>query len=116
MVLLYCLSSIEWPTFAIKWRPLSGQSGSTPAQLFWGRRVVMESEHQPEVQQYGIDCDGPCPDKYPPGIIVPEIQLRVPQVAYDQLRMQVNPLTNSDQYGMDLYVETKLCLGQSRDA
>ena len=63
-----------------------------------------------EVEEYGVDWDGPIPgevDMDVEAVLVPETNSPISQEDYDELFRTINPLRESNSYGIDIYVEVK---------
>ena len=52
---------------------------------------------------YGVDPEGPEPDDEDGAIIVPRLNFQLRPEDYQQLTVTINPMTHSDNYGIDLY-------------
>jgi hypothetical protein len=64
---------------------------------------------QDEFQQYGIDWDGPVPaedDMDVDAVQVPETTCPLSQEHLDELVATIDPLRESNSYGIDIYLET----------
>ena len=65
---------------------------------------------QEEFEEYGIDWDGPIPaeaDVDVEAVLVPETNCPLSQVDYHELSHSINPLRESNSYGIDIYTEVK---------
>ena len=64
---------------------------------------------QEEINAYGIDWDGPLPDEADSdeAVDVPEVPGLLEPNQLQVLINSVDPLQQSEAYGIDLYVETK---------
>ncbi|XP_068712785.1 uncharacterized protein [Montipora foliosa] len=99
--------------------PLSTERGCSATQLWIRgilamahsqRRVALEFNHPETVDEhYGIDFDGPHPaeEHYSPNseaasVEVPQIAMPITQGTYEQLRRTINPLRDSEFYGVDI--------------
>ena len=54
---------------------------------------------------YGIDYDAP-PSSQEDQVVVPQSSVRLSSQQFAELKYQVNPLSSSDDFGMDLYEQT----------
>ncbi len=65
---------------------------------------------QDDFQQYGIDWESPVPaegEDFDVDVVnVPEIACPLAREHVDELARTVDPLRNSDSYGIDIYLET----------
>ena len=64
---------------------------------------------QEDFQQYGIDWEGPLPEEASSdgvAVEVPETHCPVTPHQYQELVATVDPLRESDSYGIDIYLET----------
>lgn len=63
---------------------------------------------QNEIQQYGIDWDGPVSEETDAEVHVEVPLTRNPlhEAQYQELTRVINPLKDSDCYGIDIFVET----------
>ena len=57
----------------------------------------------PNLDIYGIDPDGPTPGLQNDGIVIPETNVSLTQQETEVLQYLVSPLTESDNYGIELY-------------
>ena len=65
---------------------------------------------QDEFDEYGIDWDGPLPceaEMDVESIVVPVTNTPLSQEEYHQLSLCINPLRESNSYGIDIYLEVK---------
>ncbi|KAM7428126.1 hypothetical protein ABFA07_020846 [Porites harrisoni] len=65
-----------------------------------------------EVSSYGIDWDGPIPNESSPSddfelVEIPNIEVNVREEQQQQLSLLVDPLSDSDCYGIDLYIQAR---------
>ncbi|XP_019863445.1 PREDICTED: uncharacterized protein LOC109592455 [Amphimedon queenslandica] len=68
-------------------------------------------ENSIDASQYGFDWDGPIGNHSPDEVVVvdvPEIHFSPQEVLCHILEMNVNPVAESDEYGIDLYVKCKM--------
>ena len=82
----------------------------SPHQLFTaGMLLLQHSQHiamdffNSVNEQYGIDDDGPEPDLEASGVEVPQLTYQISAHDLHQLQNTVNPLTVSENFGIDLY-------------
>ena len=63
---------------------------------------------QDEIDNYGIDWDGPVTDQeeLDESVDVPELSVILSNEMEQELRQIVDPLRESDCYGLDIYMET----------
>ena len=64
---------------------------------------------QEEFEQYGIDWDGPLPEKATSDgaiVEVPETRCPLTPEHYQELVDRLDPLRESESYGIDIYMET----------
>lgn len=60
------------------------------------------------MQSYGIDYDGPVPleyDEEPEGVTVPVTNQPCSDERYQELLQLINPLRDSDRYGIDILLD-----------
>ena len=60
--------------------------------------------------EYGVSYNDPTPAEEPNSITVPEGRFSIPTHELSRLQEQVNPLSESENYGIDLYLSTIECL------
>ena len=66
---------------------------------------------QEDNENYGVDWDGPVPNNdkdlniHPDGIEVPVTYVPINEEDYSVLREQIDPLRDSELYGVDIYLE-----------
>ncbi|CAH3191967.1 unnamed protein product [Porites evermanni] len=65
-----------------------------------------------KVSSYGIDWDGPIPNESSPSddfeiVEIPNIEVNVREEQQQQLSLLVDPLSDSDCYGIDLYIQAR---------
>ena len=61
-------------------------------------------------ETYGIDVDGQTPLPNGGSVVVPEINFQIRPDDLSQLQQTIDPLTVSDEYGMDLYEQVIQCI------
>lgn len=98
---------------------LGSEHGQTPMQLFV--RTVLQQVGQghrgiddlfsndmlnDDVDNYGIDWNGPLPENDQEAIVVPQIACPISQERYRQLEETVNPLSENDGLGISLYLRS----------
>ena len=57
------------------------------------------------IKNYGIDPDGPLPDDEDNEVVVPTTPCPLDSDQYDDLVLAVDPLSRSDNYGIDVYLQ-----------
>jgi len=90
---------------------LSTERNQTPMQLFISGSINMinDGDFEGDVDEYGIDWNGPLPDNVDEGTIeVPESDLSLTEDLLQQLQLSVNPLQECDDFGLNLYLNLKL--------
>lgn len=101
--------------------PISTEGNSSPEQLWVSGMLRMANSHHtigqefrdPQVidDDYGIDVDGPVPledrDEY---VDVPPTVINLGQNFQQQLQVTIDPLRDSDCYGVDIYLEVLFLL------
>lgn len=72
---------------------------------------------QHEIEHYGIDHDGPLPnqawgrDSSDTGAVeVPEVDLSISSEELQHHLMEINPMANSQTFGIDIYLQVVDCL------
>ena len=67
----------------------------------------MHSQEEEEISHpdiYGIDLEGPIPElQNEDSLVIPETNVTITQEETELLQYLVNPLTESDNYGIELY-------------
>ncbi len=112
---LFCLQYVFVPRinraldeFVSGWNNhvISSQRRS-PAQLFWSSRLL-SSDNCSISDDYGVDVDGPVPESSQQATVeVPGVQITLSEEQIEQLKLTVNPLSESDHLGIDLYFSVK---------
>ncbi len=78
-------------------------------QLFWChtlRDAETTVDCLPDLQSYGVNVSGPCPDTESSVVVVPQVNVPIPTHVLHSL--DVDPLADSDHYyGMDLYATVR---------
>lgn len=70
---------------------------------------ICSSLHTFQGEHYGVDWDGPAPDGNlddATAVEVPNTRNPLQPAQYSSLTNIINPLRNSDEYGIDIYLET----------
>jgi len=72
------------------------------------------SKFQDELEQYGLDWDGPLPESDSDELIeVPSTESPLNRQQTQELTEAIDPLRNSDCYGIDIFIETLLLVTSS---
>ena len=72
------------------------------------------SKFQDELEQYGLDWDGPLPEPDSDELIeVPSTESALNRQQTQELTEAIDPLRNSDCYGIDIFIETLLLVTSS---
>lgn len=79
------------------------QSISTSSNIYTLSDVFPPQE---EIDEYGIDWDGPLPIEETEGTVeVPHVLCPLNSLVEEEIRRQINPLRESRCYGIDIYLE-----------
>ena len=57
---------------------------------------------------FGISDDDPMPAAESESVVVPEVQFSLQDTAFQQLKETIDPLQQSDSYGIDIYTSVKV--------
>ena len=90
------------------------EHGQTPNQLFTAGALQLRHSGLPALdffqavpEDYGYEEEGTAPDKDDEGgIEVPPLSIQLTDDQISELQTSVNPLENSDDYGISLYLRT----------
>lgn len=63
---------------------------------------------------YGVDWAGPVSSEDDCIVEIPNTPCPLTALQYEQLKAEVNPLEESDTYGVDLYIASKLFVNNAR--
>ena len=108
---IYLVSTKLYLEFVRGWNHHSIRSAhhKSPHQLFTAGALLLQHsglaafDFFADVDDaYGIDIDAPVPAQEG-GVEVPEVQFTLSSENFLQLQRAVDPLTHSDEFGMDLY-------------
>lgn len=100
--------------------PISTERGKSPLQLWISGAVSASNrgidEFWSQGDYYGVDWDGPAPDvslddETP--VEVPNTTNPLEPAQYSSLTNLINPLRNSDEYGVDIYLEVPTFLQET---
>lgn len=93
--------------------PISTERGKSPLQLWISGSVSASNRGIDDFwiqgEHYGVDWDGPAPDGNlddATAVEVPNTRNPLQPAQYSSLTNIINPLRNSDEYGIDIYLET----------
>ena len=90
------------------------EHASSPEQLFVAgalqlrnsRMVALDFFDNVNSDYYGVDEEGLAGDDDDDTVVVPENEFGLTNEQFQQLRQHVNPLADSDNYGIELYEQT----------
>ena len=96
--------------FSQSWdnHPLSTEGNRTPIQLWLiGLSKYLPPEQDIDVNFYGFDSEGATVRNEEYGAIdVPEVIFSISEYNYSLLQGSIDPLSNSDDFGMDIYLKS----------
>lgn len=100
--------SLDVCTLGWNFHGLRTEKGRTPKQLFYTDvGPAGDDIHLTDIDSYGIDIDGPVPDIQSENlVVVPECINPLTLEDQELLEQLVDPLSNSDNYGIELYDRT----------
>ena len=71
--------------------------------------MIVLHNFQDEVEQYGLDWDGPLPESDSDEMIeLPLTECPLNLQETQELKQAIDPLRNSDCYGIDIFIQTLL--------
>ncbi|KAJ8015879.1 hypothetical protein DPEC_G00001110 [Dallia pectoralis] len=88
--------------------PLSSEGNRSPEQLWIAGQLLNQTPDDVQIKNdnFGIDWEGPVGAADPePGVTVPEAPPALKDVIEAKLRETIDPLKQSNSFGMDLYIE-----------
>jgi len=71
------------------------------------RGVFQRDVVEEPLEQFGIDWEGPCPDREDGenDLTVPGIDANIPPSILKQLQQSINPLASSELFGLDIFLQ-----------
>uniref|UniRef100_A0ABM0MHA4 Uncharacterized protein LOC102808228 n=1 Tax=Saccoglossus kowalevskii TaxID=10224 RepID=A0ABM0MHA4_SACKO len=111
-------SALEEFTAAFNRHGLRTEGGWSPLQIWLNGMIDVNNQDQTAVQDviaraplsylgYGIDPQAPVPDEDEYNITLPEVLLPLPNDTLDVLTQTINPLEESNDYGISIYILTR---------